>query len=84
MKYSKLAIIFSYLQEHLDLCYQNSDVFLCSSLEIQCHRKVTFIKQEQGGDVKTLSLTITVLFFKFKKLIHTYLNKDVKVIPSYP
>lgn len=26
MKYSKLAII-SYLQEHLDLCYQNSVVF---------------------------------------------------------
>lgn len=67
MKYNKLVIIFSYLQEHLDLCYQNSAVFLYSS-SAQCNRKVIFIKQEQERGNKTLLfyLTINLLFFKLK------------------
>lgn len=85
MKYNKLVIIFSYLQEHLDLCYQNSAVFLYSS-SAQCNRKVIFIKQEQERGNKTLLfyLTITLLFFKLKttkkqqqKKTYLYLQKHI-------
>lgn len=87
MKYNKLVIIFSYLREHLDLCYQNSAVFLYSS-SAQCNRKVIFIKQEQERGNKTLLfyLTINLLYFKLKttnkttttkKATYLYLQKHI-------
>lgn len=67
MKYNK--------QQSSSLTYKSTLIYVIKTVqyfctpEVQCHRKVTFTKQEQERGNKTLSfyLTITVLFFKLKK-----------------
>lgn len=78
MKYNK--------QQSSSLTYKSTLIYVIKTVqyfctpEVQCHRKVTFTKQEQERGNKTLSfyLTITVLFFKLKKKKnHPYLQKHI-------